>query len=247
VNLHGLLQEAHAHLQLEEYDKARAPLLQVLLARESIREPETIDYALMSLGSTWLLTEQYTDAIAFFSEYLSRHPEDSAAYRERASALWYAGRFEDAIGDYSHALESKPTDILALSGRGQVLAESGECGRAMVDLDLALSNLKNTSIPNDGWAEWYKQIEAFVHNGRGLALAGFGEKGPALDEFEVSINLSPENAWVFHNRAQVYDLAGDRRKASTDYQMALAMKKPALSPIRAKHARARVRELSNQP
>jgi tetratricopeptide (TPR) repeat protein len=247
VHLHGLLQEAHAHLQLEDYDKARAPLLQVLLSRDSIREPETIDYALMSLGSTWLLTGQYADGISFFSEYLSRYPEDSAAYRERASALWYAGRFEGAIGDYSRALELKPTDILSLSGRGQVLAESGEYARAMVDLDLALSSLKNTSMPNASWAEWYKQIEAFVHSGKGLALAGLGEKGPAFDEFEVSINLSPENAWVFHNRAQVYDLAGDRKKACTDYQMALAKKKPLLSPIRAKQAQARFRELSNQP
>jgi hypothetical protein len=54
-----------------------------------VSEPETISYALMSLGSTWLLTERYDDGISFFSEYISRYPEDSAAYCQRACALWY--------------------------------------------------------------------------------------------------------------------------------------------------------------
>jgi tetratricopeptide (TPR) repeat protein len=245
VNVYGLLEDAHGHLRLEEYDKARVPLLQVLQYRDRISEPETINYALMSLGSTWLLTGQHDDLISFFSEYISNYPGDSAAYCQRASALWYTGRFQEAIRDYSRALEFKPSDILALSGRGQVLAESGEHERAMEDLDLALSALKNVAMPNASWAEWYEQIEAFVHSGRGLALAGLGERGLAIDEFEASIHLSPENAWVYHNRAQVYDLAGAPKKASTDYQEALAKKKPPLSPVRAKHARARLHALSN--
>jgi hypothetical protein len=58
--VHQLLQEAHDHLRLGEYDKARAPL----------NEPETISYILTSLGATWLLTERYEDGIAFFSRYI---------------------------------------------------------------------------------------------------------------------------------------------------------------------------------
>jgi tetratricopeptide (TPR) repeat protein len=203
-------------MRLEEYDEARASLLQAIMARDSINEPETISYVLLSLASTWLLTEQYEDGIAFFSEYVSRFPEDSAAYCGRAEALWYTGRLQEAIRDYSRALELKPGDILSLSGRGQVLGEAGENGRAVEDLNLALRTLEAVSRPDSSWDKWYEQIEAFVHNGRAFALAGIGESGPAMDEFEMSIRLSPENAWVYHNRAQVYERAGNlRRRAKT--------------------------------
>jgi tetratricopeptide (TPR) repeat protein len=246
-NVYQLLQEAHAHMRLQEYDKARAPLLQAIGSRHSINESETISYILMSLSATWLLAEQYEDGIAFFSEYLSRYPDDSSAYCGRAEALWYTGRLQEAIRDYSRALELKPNDILSLSGRGQVLAEVGDHGKAVDDLNLALLALKTVSKPDSSWEKWYEQIEAFLHNGRGFALAGLGEIGPAMDEFEVSIRLSPENAWVYHNRAQVYDRDGSREKASEDYQKALTKRNTALTPNRKAHAQARLRELSNHP
>jgi tetratricopeptide (TPR) repeat protein len=245
-NVPQLLQDAHAHMRLEEYDKARPPLLQAIGSRDSINEPETISYILTSLGATWLLTERYEDGIAFFSGYIDRYSEDSEAYCGRAEALWYTGRLQDAIRDYSRALELKPNNVLSLSGRGQVLAEAGEHGRAIEDLDLALRALKTTSMPDASWTKWYEQIEAFVHNGRAFALAGLGESGAAMDEFEVSIRLSPENAWVYHNRGQVYERVGNGENASADYQKALTKKNPPLSPNRKAHVQARVRELSSR-
>src|ERR1700730_11463023 len=149
--VYRLLQEAYAHLRLEEYDKARAPLWERIGSRDSINESKTISYILTSLGSTWLLTEQFEDEIVFFSEYISRYPKDSPAYCERAGAFWYTGRLEEATRDYSRSLELEPNEILSLSGRGQVLAEMGEHGRAMEDLNLALLALKTVSMPDSSW------------------------------------------------------------------------------------------------
>jgi tetratricopeptide (TPR) repeat protein len=64
-----------------------------------------------------------------------------------------------------------------------------------------------------------------------------------MEEFGASVKLSPENAWVYYNRAQVFDQAADREKAAADYQKALIMKNPLLNPIRKNHAEARLREL----
>jgi len=244
-DVYGLIRRAQTHLELDEYDDARTLLLQAIQSGGHFKDPTTIDYILKQLVATWLFTERYEDGIAVFSEYISSHPKDSAAYSGRAAAFWYAGRLQEAIRDYSGALELVPDDVLSLSGRGQVLAEVGENGRAMDDLNLALQTLKTVSMPDSAWAEWYKQVEAFVHNGSGVALAGLGETDRALDEFETSLGLSPENAWAYHNRAQVYDRAGDREKSSADYQKALTLKNPALNPIRRKQAQARVRELSS--
>jgi tetratricopeptide (TPR) repeat protein len=102
--LYLLLQRAHFHLELEEYAQARALLLQVIATRDSITDRNAIAYTLNGLDTTWLLTERYEDGIAFFSEYISRYPEEAEAYSGRAASLWYSGRHRDAIDDYSRAL-----------------------------------------------------------------------------------------------------------------------------------------------
>jgi tetratricopeptide (TPR) repeat protein len=246
ANVYQLIHEAHDHLLSERYDRARAPLLRAVEFRGQLRDAAAIEYILASLDATWLFTERYQDAISFFSEYISRYPDDSAAYGGRAAALWYMGQLEEAVRDYSHALELKSNDILSLSGRGQVLAELGENGRAIEDLNLALQTLTTVSVPNSSWAKWYQEAEAFVRNGKGFALAGLGETAHAMNEFETSIGLSPENAWVFYNRAQVNDRAGSRESAVADYEKALSKKSPALNPLRREHAQTRLRDLSNK-
>ncbi len=105
------------------------------------------------------------------------------------SCIW-EGRLGEVIRDYSRTLELEPSDFMALSGRGQVFAEAGELRRAIEDPDLALLTLKTVSRPDSSWDKWYEQIEAFVHNGRGFVLAGRGESGPAINEFETSTKLS---------------------------------------------------------
>jgi tetratricopeptide (TPR) repeat protein len=244
-DVYRLIRVSQALLTSEEYEKARALLLPAIASRDRLQDPAVINYILTALETTWLFTERYEDGIEFFSEYISAYPEDSAAYQARAATLWYAGRLQEAIRDYSRALELNPRDIFSLSGRGQVLAEGGDNVRAMEDLNFALQTLKTVSMPDSNLAEWYKQAEAFVRNGRGFALAGLGERESAMDEFEQSLRLSPENAWVYHNRAQVYERAGNKEKATADYQKALVAQKPPLNPIRQKHAQERLRELSN--
>jgi tetratricopeptide (TPR) repeat protein len=244
--LYVLLQRAHAHLQREEYDEARALLLQVTASRDSITDPNAIAYTLDALDITWLFTERYDDAIAFFSEYTSRYPNEAEAFSGRANSLWYSGRFSDAISDYSRALELKPNHIVSLSGRGQVLAEVGEHAKAVEDLNSALKALKAASAVDASRTKWCEQIEAFVHNGLGFALAGLGDLTKAEKEFELSTSLSPGNAWVYHNRGQVYDRMGDWGKAAADYRIALMKKDPALNPIRKRHVESRVSELSTR-
>ena len=243
ADVYQLVQTAQAQLQSEEYDLARASLLRAVESRGRLKDATVINYILSGLDATWLFTERYEEGIAFFSEYLGRYPKDSGAYAGRAAALWYAGQLSEAIRDYSRALELNPTDILSLTGRGQIFAEIGENGKAMDDLNLALNHLKTIPKPNPDWTKWCEEVEAFVRNGRAFVLAGLCENAQAMQEFEASIKLSPENAWVYYNRAQVHDQAADREKATADYQKALIMKHPPLNPIRKNRAQARLREL----
>jgi tetratricopeptide (TPR) repeat protein len=240
-----LVLDSQAPLLAEEYEKARAILLEALEFRDRVNDSATIHSLITSLEATWLFTEKYDEAIAFFSTYILRYPEDYAAYSARAAALWYSGRLQEALHDYCRALELNPKDPVSLSGRGQVLAEAGESEKAMEDLNLALLEINTAAALSPPWAAWYKALEAFVHNGRGYALATLGESKSAMEEFELSIALCPDNAWVYHNRAQVHDRAGSTEQARADYRTALAKNGPALSLIKKRHAEARVLELSD--
>ena len=133
-----ILSEAHALLNTQDYDNAREVLLQAIKFRDRLHDAKTIDWILTSLGSTWLFQEKFEEQIAFFSDYVGCHPNDCAAYRDRAVALWYSGKLREAVEDYSRAIELGPTDVQSRSGRGQVLAELGENDKAVDDLDIAL-------------------------------------------------------------------------------------------------------------
>jgi len=246
VAAYKFIYAVHAELVNKKYDKARELLLQAIKHRDKIEDPAVADHLLQALEVTWLFTDKYEEAISFFSEYIRQYPHDLAASRGHAAALWYSGKLQDAIREYSHALELKPSDILSLSGRGQVLADLGESARAMDDLNHALEAIETARHVNPTSTQWYEQIEAFVRNGRAVALAGLGEDASAMREFESSINLCPENAWVYYNRARVYDVARNQEKAYLDYQTALAKDGPALNAIKRELAKARLRETETQ-
>jgi tetratricopeptide (TPR) repeat protein len=153
----------------------------------------------------------------------------------------------EAIADYTRALELKPNDFLSLSGRGQVLAEDGDGARAMVDLDRALHLIRSGDSTDPASAAWRSAIEAFARNGRALALSSIGDSTGAMKEFDRSIALCPDNAWVYHNRAQVYELLGDTTRVRADYRQSISKAQPALSLKRKEHAQARLLALSTYP
>lgn len=245
--MHELCKAGHAEIVLERYDEARVHFIEALGLRQEVYEPATIEYALLSLGSTYMFTDRYQEGIRFFSEYIARYSEDAGAYRERAGLLWYSGEIEKAIADYSTALKANAKDLMSLSSRGQVRAELGRHKEALENLDAALRELESVVAQNSSWSDWYRQIEAFVHNGRALALAGLERMADATAEFERSININAENAWVYHNRGTIREKMGELDLAISDYQLALQKKQPALSAFRTNQVKTRLNELLQRP
>jgi tetratricopeptide (TPR) repeat protein len=166
---------------------------------------------------------------------------------ERGALRWYSGQCDLAIHDYSLALSLKPNDILALSSRGQIFAEVGRSQEAIEDLNLALQEIGIILQQSDaGRREWYQGIEAFVHNGRAVALSALGDRESAMRDFDLSIALCRENAWVYFNRATVFDRDQDTANAVSDYRTALEKNGPAITPLQRRHAEKRLRELRIQ-
>jgi tetratricopeptide (TPR) repeat protein len=235
-----LMSLAYSSFQQGDYVGARQLLLKALEHRNEIQDMAVVVWVLSGLALTWDHSEQYRERTEFFSNYLQRYPNDAIAYTLRGGSHWYSGDLQKAIVDYSKALELAPADPLALTGRGQVFVEHGEVDRAIQDLDAALANMEQTSISDPAWRT---AVQAYVLNGRAAGYGARGEFDRALNEFEKSISLCPENAWVYYNRALTYEHRGDNASAAADYKRALAMKSPKLNTLRRKYAETKVKAL----
>jgi len=84
---------------------------------------------------------------------------------------------------------------------------------------------------------------AYAHSGLGLAYAGLGNYELALSEFQKSITLEPENAWVYFNRAVSYELMGKQDEALSDYATSLKKQHPPLNPHKRERAEAKRKTL----
>jgi tetratricopeptide (TPR) repeat protein len=220
----SLRELAYSSIQRGDYLGARELLVKALEQRNEIKDPAVLNWLWVGLAWTWTVTEQYRDSTEFFSNHITRHPNDVIAYTLRAGSLWHSGELRQAIDDYSRALELDAKDILAHMGRGQVFAECGEFSKAIEDLNFTVEHLEQAPITD---AAWRTQVQAYSLNGRAVAHAGLGNFERALEEFEQSISLCPDNAWVYFNRAMAYENTGQKAKAVADYKLALQKTIPA--------------------
>jgi tetratricopeptide (TPR) repeat protein len=230
-----LLSLADLHADMEEY--ARALELYSEVVRFTISDLESRLYDLEHGLGEGLLQR----AIAYLRRALRRDTPDwiidlqARAFGGRAGVYWYSERYAQAIADYTRAIELKPDSFYAYSGRGQVRAEIGEYVKALEDLDRALGIGTEDSI-----------AEAYARNGRGLACGGLRRYQEAFKEFDASIDRSPDNGWVYYNRAQVYERMEEFGKAREDYQTALEKSDPPLHALKREKAGARLRELESK-
>lgn len=244
-DVNELATRAHARLVERDWSSARPLLLKLLRYRSQITDEAWINWAIGSLSATFQFEDRYQESIDFFSDYILSYPGDAVAFEARAGALWYAGKLNESLADYSRCLETphmdKMIDIGVHSSRGQVLVELGEHDKALLDLNRALELLR-TALDLD--PQWRRCIEAFTRNGRAAALAGRGDFPAADREFESSIQIWPQNAWVYFNRAKAHELQGNLALAVTDYRTALEKSEPPLNVAKKEFARL---QLANKP
>jgi tetratricopeptide (TPR) repeat protein len=189
---------------------------------------------LLRVADLYFRTDNFEKAVELASMVIEVEPGNQTAYDRRAAAYWYLGRHSEAVADYTRALELVPkTEVMwVLNGRGQTLAEMGEYNRALVDLHRAIKLIETA-----------RQSPAYSYNGLGLAYAGLGKYQEAFQAFDKSIAKSPDNAWVYYNRAMAYMFMGKTDKAVGDLKTALEKKNPPLPPHKIEKANAYLQEL----
>jgi len=117
---------AYADLNLKNYEAARERAFEVLKRADEIADRALLECAFSYVNFSWLCADQCAESVKFFSDYIERHPNESAAYHQRAIALWYFGQSQAAVDDFSRALELNPHERMVLSSRGQALVDCGK-------------------------------------------------------------------------------------------------------------------------
>jgi tetratricopeptide (TPR) repeat protein len=89
-----------------------------------------------------------------------------------------------------------------------------------------------------------RECQAYSLSGRALAHAGLDAFDKASGDFQRSVDIRPENAWVYYNQGLAYDRMGNPREASVCFNLALALDEPPLPPRKRQRAKAYVRRQS---
>jgi len=205
------------------------------------RHPEAADDIKIQhvlLGASYhMQQENFDQAIEQANKAMELQPDCLPAYRVRAGALWYSEQFVEAIDDYTWLIEREEDLASCYSSRGQIWSELGEYELALKDLDEALKHTAGAQS---------MVLEAYIRNGRGLALAALGRRAEASIEFERSVVACPQNAWTQFNLGMAYYNEGELKPAAQCFRLALELKGPALTPRKRSRAQAFLKTIRDQ-
>jgi tetratricopeptide (TPR) repeat protein len=236
-----LYNEAHAAFEATEYKRSEQLLREMLLEKDANVRADIVSFGLTLLHLVWLANEDHRTAVEFFTSRIHKDPQDAALYEYRACHEWYGAQQDKALADYDRAIALAPKKHLIRISRGQVYVELNDLEKAVDDLKFALEDLNR--IPN-ARSDFWSQSQAYARNGLGAAFAAAGNLQEALHEFQLSIDLQPENAWVYFNRGRAWEKNGDKGKALADYRKALSLSNPKIPAYKRELAEERIKKLT---
>jgi serine/threonine protein kinase/tetratricopeptide (TPR) repeat protein len=190
------LERKEPALALKDFDRA--------IERENTDSPFLADDH-VERGRLLLLDRKYSEALASFDAALRRRKDHPQALRLRAEALFQLGRYQEVIETFDRYLETgKPLESV-YRGRGLARAALGKYPGAIEDYTRALE-LQPTSA-----------VQAY----RGWAHLVCDAPKLALRDFELAVQLDPDNADAYSGRGFVLAGQGRRREAVRDAEEAL--------------------------
>jgi serine/threonine-protein kinase len=195
----------------------------------------------VSLASVYAETGKNEDAIREYREALKRRPTNDVAHRKLAVALRNQGRSEEALQEYQQALAIRPNYFLNNSALGVFYYRRGQYAEAAIAFQRVTQNQ-----PDSAWG-FINLGAAYLKGGdneralenfeRAIAIApdemaysnvgaihyAEGRYAEAARAFSEAIRLGPKNDVSHRNLGDAYLRLGQRDKARTEYERAVAL------------------------
>ena len=88
---------------------------------------------------------------------------------------------------------------------------------------------------------------AYALSGRALAHAGLRQFDAARRDFDESIRLRPNNAWVHYNQGLMFRMLDERTQATESFRHALTLNDPPLTKRKRERASAFLQQNREDP
>ncbi len=183
---------ATAYFQAGE---SRMKTREIIKAREHFKaatktkiQPEIQESALMRLGETQGLTEQWKESAETYSRFLQAYPESQWAMRARFGMAWALQKqkeYKRAGVEYGKIVAAKKKDEWSAQAQFQL----GECYFEMKQYDKAVQEFVRVGV-NYKFNKW--TASAILEMGR--ALETRGEKDRAREQYRELIKKYPDQA-----------------------------------------------------
>ncbi len=229
----GYALRAAVHLDLREARKALAD------AEKAVELDYWLPLAHFNCGRAHIELGKYDEAVEDYTRALKQQPRWANALLNRGAAHSRAGRPQEALRDYDEAIRLDPGFLMAYSNRASVLIELKEYARAIADADRAIQAgyHKATMLGQRARAQMaLNQIDealkdladALVLEPRdpwllttaGVALVRKGDRDGALKAYNKALEVDPQFAQAYFNRATLYESMDRPAQAQEDYERA---------------------------
>ena len=165
------------------------------------------------LGSMYSALGQYEDALVMHERAIEIYPNPES-YSNLGTAYFYLGRYEEATKVYRAAIELSPHDDILYRNLGDAYLRVGKAREACEQYEQAGKLLQSRLAINPDDAGSLGDL-AICH-------AKLGSHQEAIDTIERAATLEPRNTDLMYQRAVVYALVGEARKATESLSRALA-------------------------
>ncbi len=165
------------------------------------------------LGSMYSALGMYEDALVMHERAIEIYPNPES-YSNLGTAYFYLGRYEEAKQAYRAAIGLSPHDNILYRNLGDAYLRVGKAREAGEQYEQAGKLLQSRLAINPDDAESLGDL-AICH-------AKLGNHQEAIDTVERAVTLEPRNTDLMYQRAVVYALVGDARKATESLSRALA-------------------------
>ena len=156
--------------------------------------------ALGVLGTYYLKTERYADAVTALDRYIAVAPDNLAARINRANALFRLGQFDRAASEYETLVAAHPDRSRLLYNLAAVRIRQGRCQDALPLLDRFIAK-----EDKDGSARYF----------RADCLLRLGRLDDAKGAFEDARAGAENNPWIYHGLSRIALAAGRLEEAVT--------------------------------
>ena len=143
------------------------------------------------------------------AEISAENVKDAQGYAAQGQVLVRSGKADEALAEFERALRLDPYNVQALSGRGLIHQGEKRHAEAIADFTAVHGLVPQRADPLVGRASSY------------LALDKVKEATLDLDE---AVQSEPNNAQAWSVRGLAYERLGDKSKAATSYNRALAIR-----------------------